>query len=66
MLIFAGGGKLENPENPRSTGENQQQTQLAYDTESGLNQGHSGERWALTATPPMLPKLNNLINHQEM
>jgi hypothetical protein len=34
MLIFAKGGKPENPEkNPRGKGENQQQTQLTYDTE---------------------------------
>jgi hypothetical protein len=33
MLIFSEG---ENPEkNPRSKGENQQQTQLTYDAESG-------------------------------
>jgi hypothetical protein len=37
MLIFADGGKPENrPEkNPRSKGENQQQSQLTYITESG-------------------------------
>jgi hypothetical protein len=36
MLIFTEGGKPENPKkNPRSKGENQQQTQLAYNTESG-------------------------------
>jgi hypothetical protein len=36
MLIFAEGGKPENPEkNLRSKGENQQQTQLTYNTESG-------------------------------
>jgi hypothetical protein len=36
MLVFVGGGKPENPvKNPRSKGENQQQTQLTYDTESG-------------------------------
>jgi hypothetical protein len=34
MLIFAEGGKLENSEeNPRSKGENQQQTQLTCDAE---------------------------------
>jgi hypothetical protein len=33
MLIYTEGGKPENPEkNPRSKGENQQQTQLTYDT----------------------------------
>jgi hypothetical protein len=46
MLIFAKGGKPE--KNPRSKGENQQQTQLAYDAESGnRTRGHSGERRAL-------------------
>jgi hypothetical protein len=36
MLIFAEGGKLENPDkNPQSKGENQQQTQLTWDVESG-------------------------------
>jgi hypothetical protein len=40
MLIFTEGGKPENPENPeknpRSKGENQQQTQLtAYDNKPG-------------------------------
>ena len=36
MLIFAGGGKPENPEkNPRSEDENQQQTQPTYDAGSG-------------------------------
>jgi hypothetical protein len=31
MLVFVEGGKPENPEkNPRSKGENQQQTQLTY------------------------------------
>jgi hypothetical protein len=36
MLVFVEGGKPENPEkNPQSKGENEQQTQLTYDTESG-------------------------------
>jgi hypothetical protein len=36
MLIFVEGGDLENPEkNLQSKGENQQQTQLTYDSESG-------------------------------
>jgi hypothetical protein len=36
MLIFTEGEKPEKPEkNPRSKGENQQQTQLTYDTDSG-------------------------------
>jgi hypothetical protein len=36
MLIFAEGGKPEDPEkNPRSKGENQQTTLLTYDAESG-------------------------------
>ena len=35
MLVFVEGGKPENPEkNPRSKGENQQQTQPTYDVES--------------------------------
>jgi hypothetical protein len=46
MLIFAEGGKPENPEkNSRGKGENQQQTQLTYDAESGnRTRDHSGER----------------------
>jgi hypothetical protein len=40
QLIFMEGGKPENPEkNPRSKGENQRQTQLAYDTEHGIEPG---------------------------
>jgi hypothetical protein len=36
MLIFTEGGKPENLEkNPRNKGENQQQTKLTYDTDSG-------------------------------
>ena len=36
MLIFEEGGKPENPEkNPRSKGENKQQTQPTYDAGSG-------------------------------
>ena len=36
MLVFKEGGKPENPEkNPRSKGENQQQTQPTYDARSG-------------------------------
>jgi hypothetical protein len=55
MLIFAEGGKLENPEKTiRSKGENQQQ--LSYDGESrNRPRGHSGESRALT--PPVLPYL---------
>jgi hypothetical protein len=56
-LIFTEGGKPENPEkNPRSKGENQQQTQLTYDTEYGNLTRFTlvrGER--STATPPLLP-----------
>jgi hypothetical protein len=38
MLIFAEGGKPENPEkNLRSKGENQQQTQLPYVAHSDYN-----------------------------
>jgi hypothetical protein len=61
MLIFTEGGKLENPEkNPRSKGENQQQTQLTYDTDSG--NGPEREASTHTATPPMIPILSLLIN----
>ena len=36
MLVFVEGGKPENPEkNPRSRGENEQQTQRTYDARSG-------------------------------
>jgi hypothetical protein len=50
MLNFAEGGKPENREkNPRSKGENQQQTQLVWES----NPGHS----ALTTAPPMLPMM---------
>jgi hypothetical protein len=46
IVIFAERGKPENPEkNPRSKGENQQQTQLTYDAESGnRTRDHGGER----------------------
>jgi len=38
MLIFEEGGKPEDPEkNPRSKGENQQQTQPTYNAGSGKN-----------------------------
>jgi len=54
-LIFEEGGKPENPEkNPRSKGENQQQTQPKYDAGSG-NQTRDtlvgGERSHHCATP---------------
>jgi hypothetical protein len=40
QLIFKEGGKPESPEkNPQSKGENQQQTQLAYDTDPGIKPG---------------------------
>jgi predicted Zn-dependent peptidase len=47
-VIFFGGGKPVNLEkNSRSKGENQQQTQLTYDVESGDGtRYHSGERRA--------------------
>jgi hypothetical protein len=39
MLICAEGGKPENPvKNPRSKGENQQTTQLTYDTKENMEQ----------------------------
>jgi hypothetical protein len=59
MLIFAEGGKPENTEkNPLRKGENQQQTQLTYNTEYGNRTRVTvvrGER--STAKPPMLPSL---------
>ena len=55
MLIFEEGGKPENPEkNPRSKGENQQQTQPTYDAESGNRIWDTlvkGERSHHCATP---------------
>ena len=43
VLIFAEGGKPENPEkNPRSEDENQQQTQPTYGTGPESNPGHIG------------------------
>jgi hypothetical protein len=57
MLIFAEGGKPENPEkNPRSKGENQQQTQLTYDSGSGnqtcatVVRGNDSHRYAIHAS----------------
>ena len=48
MLVFEEGGKPEIPEkNPRSKGENQQQTQPTYDAGSGYP-GHIGGRRALS------------------
>ena len=45
VLIFAEGGKPENPEkNPRSEDENQQQTQPTYGTGPESNPGHIGGR----------------------
>jgi hypothetical protein len=58
MLIFVEGGKLENREkNPRSKGENQQQTELTYcmTLSPGIESEITvvrGER--LNAKPPML------------
>ena len=55
MLIFEEGGKPENPEkNPRSKGENQQQTQPTYDAGSGNRTRDTlveGERSHHCATP---------------
>jgi hypothetical protein len=60
MLIFAGGGKPEHPEkNPRSKGENQQQTQLTCD--SRVRESNPGDRSGLAATPPMLPIMNSYL-----
>jgi hypothetical protein len=57
MLIFAEGGKPENPEkNPRSKGENQQQTQLTWTPSLGIEPEITVVRGEhLAATPPMLP-----------
>jgi hypothetical protein len=53
MLIFAEGGKPENPEkNPRGKGENQQQTQFTCDADPEITVVR-GE--LLVATPSMLP-----------
>ena len=55
MLVFEEGGKPENPEkNPRSKGENQQQTQSTYDAGSGDRTRDTlvvGERSHHCATP---------------
>jgi hypothetical protein len=54
MLIFAGGGKPENPEkNPRRKVKYQRQTQLTYEAER------------LAAMPPMLSYLFLLHLHHE-
>jgi hypothetical protein len=57
MLIFAEGGKPENPEkNPLSKGENQQQTQITCNTESWNRTQVTVVRGKRsTATPHMLP-----------
>ena len=56
MLVFMEGGKPENPEkNPRNKDENQQQTQLTYDTGMGnrtratLAEGECSHHWAIPA-----------------
>ena len=56
---FVEGGKPENPEkNPRSKDENQQQTQLTYDTGAGNPSGpHWWEASALTTAPSLLPNM---------
>ena len=56
MLVFEEGGKPENPpeKNPRSKGENQQQTQPTYDEGSGNRTRDTlvgGERSHYCATP---------------
>ena len=59
MLIFAEGGKPENPEkNPRSEDENQQQTQPTYGTGPESNPGHIGGRRVLS--PLRHPRSLNL------
>jgi hypothetical protein len=64
MSIFTEGGKPENPEkNPRSKGENQQQTQLTYDTKSGnrtqvaVVRGKRSNRYATHASQPLFQAL---------
>jgi len=56
---FVEGGKPENPEkNPRSKDENQQQTQLTYDTGTGNRSGpHWWEASALTTAPSLLTNM---------
>ena len=55
MLVFAEGGKPENPEkNPRSKDENQQQTQPTYDAGSIEPGTHWWEASALPAMPFLL------------
>jgi hypothetical protein len=58
-LVFVEGGKPKNPEkNPRSKGENQQQTQLHMTPSPGIEPGSQWrEASGHTATPPMLPML---------
>jgi hypothetical protein len=64
VLVFIEGGKPENPEiNPRSKGENQRQTQLAYDTESESQtrvtvvRGERSHRYATNASHIYLFKM---------
>jgi hypothetical protein len=61
---FCGGRKTGKPGEKPSKGENQQQTQLTYDAESGNCEPEitvvRGER--LAATPPILPQLTFYMN----
>ena len=55
ILVFAEGGKAENPEkNPRSRDENQQQTQPTYDAESGNRTRATLVGGKCSTTPPSL------------
>ena len=69
MLIFEEGGKPENPEkNPRSQGENQQQTQPTYDAGSENRTRDTlvgGERSHHCATPaPHKGELRKKLNYR--
>ena len=65
MLLFEEGGKPENPEkNPRSKGENQQQTQPTYDAECGNRTRATlvvGERSHHCAIPA--PLCHSVLSH---
>ena len=65
VLIFAEGGKPENPEkNPRSEDENQQQTQPTYGPGPESNPGHIGGRRVLSPLRhPRSPKRLKELGH---
>ena len=71
VLIFAEGGKPENPEkNPRSGDENQQQTQPTYDagsrnrTRATLVGGECSPHCAIPAPPPTRPLISTKWKRQ--